>query len=239
MSGAALAGRVVLLTGATGGLGGALAGQLAADGAIVIASSRQVRRLERLHAGITAAGGHCQLYPMDLAGASPADLDECVGRILQAHGRLDALVHCAADFPGLTPLAHVDPAVLARTVHVNLTARIWLTVAALPALEASAGVVALVHDAPARTAAPYWGGYGLAQQAQAALATMWQGETGGRVRILSHVPDPMPTALRARAHSHETGPVSRPQDEAARLLRRLREGWSGQPVPVPMETIKE
>lgn len=211
-----LAGRVAVVTGATGGLGGALARQLAEAGAHVVACGRKPRKLETLHSRCAADGIALQLYPLDLEGAAPADLEQLVADVLAEYGRLDLLVHCAADFPGLTPLALADPAAVARALHVNLTARIWLTQAALPALAATAGRVEFVVDAAVRGGQPYWGGYGLAQAAQHALVSMLQAEQGAAgVQVGLWQPSPMPTALRARAYSHETETVSAP-DAAAR-----------------------
>ena len=225
-----LQGRVVLITGASGSLGGEMAVQLAQAGAVVIASGRNLRKLDKLHARIEAEGGICQLYPMDLAGADPEALAECIEGICGAHGGLDVLIHCAADFPGLTPLMHTDPARLAQGIHVNLTARVWLTQAALPALQQRSGVVVFVHDQPERVSSAYWGGYGAVQSAQAALAAMLDGEMAGRVKVLGYVPSPMPTALRARAYSHEVGTIRSPEIVARECIEQIAAsvgGWVG------------
>lgn len=218
---AVLARKVILITGASGSFGGAVARELARHGVTVICSGRNVRRLDRLHAAIEEEGGACQLYPMDLAGAQPADFEECVDRIVAAHGQLDALLHCAADFPGLTPLRHADPGRLAQTIHVNLTARLWLTQAALPALEAANGCVLMVHDDPAQVASAYWGGYGLVQSSQQSLVAMLRGELSSGVAIAAFQPAPMPTALRARAYSHEVTGVRHVDAEAQRCVAAL------------------
>ena len=59
------------------------------------------------------------LYPLDLEGASPDDYAEMADRLFREFGRLDGILHCAAEFRGLTPLEHTDPAAFARAVHVN------------------------------------------------------------------------------------------------------------------------
>lgn len=221
------AGRVVLVTGASGGLGGAVCELLADQGAMVIASGRHLRRLNALHARVEDAGGALQLYPMDLAGAQPGDLVECIDRVEAAHGRLDGVVHCAADFPGLTPLEHADPARIAQTIHVNLTARVWLTQAALPSLKRHGGVVVFVEDAHECVEQAYWGAYALTQVTQARLAGLFEREStaASGIRVLRHSAAPMPTALRGRAFSHEQADVSSPHVEAARLVTRLTREW--------------
>lgn len=219
MSARPLSGQVVLITGASGGLGGAMAEACALAGAQVVASGRHLRRLEALYQRVQVVGGQIQLYPLDLEGAQPADLQQLVDDIHNEYGRLDLLIQCAADFPGLTPLAHADPAAVARAIHVNLTARIWLVQAALPALRASAGSVVLSVDRAERGQQAYWGGYGLAQPAQHALAQMLEQELGDDVvGVQLLAPPPMPTALRARAYGHEVEAIQRPHQVAAAWL---------------------
>src|SRR3546814_12919857 len=92
--------------------------------------------------------------PFDLEGASPDDHAGLARRIEEGFGRLDGLLHCAADFHGLTSLERSDPARFARAVHVNLTARAWLTQACLPLLrKAPASAVVFAVDDLARVGA--------------------------------------------------------------------------------------
>ena len=104
MSGRELDGRVVLVTGAHGGLGSEAALACAQAGATVVLLGRRVPKLGRMYDRITAAGGEAALYPMDLEGASPDDYAELAARIDAAFGRLDGVLHAAAHFSGLTPL---------------------------------------------------------------------------------------------------------------------------------------
>ena len=208
MSGAAsheggqrLAGRVVLVTGAYGGYGRALALACAGAGARLVLLGRNARKLERIADAVEQAGGEALLYPLDLQGAAPDDYAELATRVGEGAGRLDALVHCAADFPGLTPLEHTDPAAFARSLHVGLTARWWLTQACLPLLrESGAGRVVFAIDPAPRAAPAYWGGYGLAQQGLEALVAMLQAENAKQALSVHalHLP-PLRTPLRARA----------------------------------------
>ncbi|GHH52914.1 SDR family NAD(P)-dependent oxidoreductase [[Pseudomonas] boreopolis] len=202
---AALAGRVVLVTGAAGGLGAAAARACAAAGATVVLLGRQVRKLERVYDAVAAAGPEPLLYPMDLAGASPDDHAELAARIGAELGRLDGVLHCAADFPGLTPLENTDPAVLARSLHVGLTARLWLSQACLPLLrQRQDAALVFVVDDPARVGQAYWGAYGAAQHAQRGLVSSLHQETAaGPVRVCGLQPGPMRTPLRARAFQHQ------------------------------------
>ena len=200
--GGALEGRVVLVAGAAGGLGSAAAVACSQAGATVVLLGRKVAPLNRVYDAAKAVGPEPLLYPLDLVGATPDDYDELARRIEAELGRLDGLLHCAAEFKGLTPLLHTDPADFARAIHVDLTARWWLTQACLPLLARSdAGAVVFAIDDPARSGAAFWGGYGLAQPAQAALVSMLQAELGEHgPRVSGFQPGPMRTALRARAY---------------------------------------
>ena len=136
----------------------------------MILLGRKVAKLNRVHDAIAREGLTPLLYPLDLEGASPDDYAELALRIDGELGRLDGLLHCAAEFRGLTPLEHTDPAAFARAVHVNLTAPWWLTQACLPLLRrADDASVVFVLDDPARVGQAFWGGYGVAQHGLAAL----------------------------------------------------------------------
>ena len=203
----ALAGRVVLVAGAHGGLGREASLACAAAGAQLVLLGRKVPRLKRLDDAVARAGGQAVLYPMDLEGAGPDDYAQMAGRIHAAFGRLDGVLHCAADFPGLTPLEHSDPAAFARAIHVNLTARWWLTQACLPLLrQAADSAVVFAIDDPARTSQAYWGGYGVAQAGQEALVSMLHVELATTpVRVSALRPEPMRTGVRAKAYVEREG----------------------------------
>jgi len=219
-----LAGRVVLVVGAAGGLGEAASLACAEAGASLVLLGRRVPRLNRLHDRLQKTGAAPALYPLDLEGASPDDHAELAARIEAEFGRLDGILHVAAAFDGLTPLELTDPAAFARALHVNLTARWWLTQACLPLLRRSGdGSVVFAIDDPARTAGAYWGGYGLAQAGLSALVGMLQAELGDApVRISGLLPPPMRTPLRAKAHVEAEDRIARsPVEVAAHCVELL------------------
>ncbi|MCC4604213.1 SDR family NAD(P)-dependent oxidoreductase [Xanthomonas campestris] len=202
---AGLTGRVVLITGAAGGLGSAAARACAQAGATVVLLGRKLRPLERVYDTVAALGAEPLLYPLDLAGATPDDYAALAQRLQSELGGVSGVLHCAADFAGLTPAELAAPDAFARTIHVNLTARAWLTQACLPLLrqQDDAAVVFVVDD-PARVGQAYWGGYGAAQHAQRGLLASLHHETAaGPVRLHGLQPGPMRTALRARAFTHQ------------------------------------
>lgn len=208
---ASLADRVILVAGAGGGLGSAAAIACAAAGATVVLLGRKPRRLDRVYTAVEAVGPEPLLYPLDLEGATPDDYATLAERLQSELGRLDGVLYCAADFAGLTPFEHADPAAFARAVHVNLTAPAWLAHACLPLLRQrdDAALVFTVDD-PARVGRAYWGGYGAAQHGLRGLITALHDELANSpVRVSGLQPGPMRTALRARAYSIDEDGMAR------------------------------
>ena len=227
-----LDGRVILVAGAAGGLGSAASVACAQAGATVVLLGRKVAPLNRLYDAVKAVGPEPLLYPLDLVGAAPDDFDELAQRIEVELGRLDGVLQCAAEFKGLTPLLHTDPADFARAIHVDLTARWWLTQACLPLVAKSdAGAVVFAIDDPARSGSEaFWGGYGLAQSAQVALVSMLQAELGEHGPRFSGVrPGPMRTALRGKAFQPNTDLKAKPAgDYAAACVELLSAAGAAQ-----------
>lgn len=206
----ALAGRVILVTGAYGGLGGAAALACAQAGATVVLLGRKVPKLNRLYDALAASGPDPLLYPLDLEGAGPDDYADLAQRIESELGRLDGVLHCAAEFRGLTPLLQTDPAAFARALHVNLTAPWWLSQACLPLLAKSPdAALVFALDDPDRVGKAYWGGYGVAQQGLASLVGMLHAEVAkSTVRVAGLRPGPMRTGLRAKAFVEDNDRVA-------------------------------
>jgi NAD(P)-dependent dehydrogenase (short-subunit alcohol dehydrogenase family) len=201
-----LEGRVVLVVGAAGGLGTACAKSAAAAGATVVLLGRRVPKLNRLYDALVKAG-HAEpaIYPLDLEGAGPADYEQLAAGILEGCGRLDGIIHAAAEFKGLAAFASTPAEDLVRSLHVNVGAPMLLTQACLQLLQAAddASIVVAVDD-PARCAKAYWGAYPAAQAARAA----WVAQLGDElentsVRVHGLQPGPMRTPLRARAYFAE------------------------------------
>jgi hypothetical protein len=133
-----LAGRVIAVTGAGDGVGRAVALAAAAHGAQLVLIGRTVKRLEAVHALISAAGAApASIAPLDLERALAADYDTLAAAVQERYGRLDGLVHCAAQVGTLAPIEHHDMLSWCRVLHVNLTAAFALTQVLLPALRAS------------------------------------------------------------------------------------------------------
>ena len=197
--------RVVLISGAHGGLGSAAAVACARAGATVVLLGRKLPKLNRVYDAVAQAGAEPLLYPLDLEGASPDDYAELADRLRAELGHLDGVLHCAVEFKGLTPLEHTDPAAFARVMHVNLTAPWWLSQACLPLLrQAQDAALVFALDDLERVGQPYWGAYGIAQHGLAAMVGMLHAElTSSSVRVSALQPGPMRTGLRSRAYADD------------------------------------
>jgi len=198
--------RVVPVAGATGGLGRATALAAAGAGATVVLLGRKVRALESVYDEIEKAGGaKPALYPMDLAGATPKDYADLAAAIERECGRLDGVVHAAAQFDSLQPFEQQTPEEWTRVQQVNVTAPFLLTGACLPLLKRSPdAAIVFVFDDLERVGKAFWGGYGVAKHALQGLASIVHQETeSSNVRTHAVLPGPMRTTLRRAAYYGE------------------------------------
>lgn len=211
--------KIALVTGASRGLGAALAEDLATRGFHVLAVARTVGGLEELDNRIRRAGGSATLAPMDVAEA-PA-MQQLAQAVLGRWGGLDLWAHCAVHAAPLAPAPHVDGKDWAKSVLVNMDVTRGLIALLEPLLRARGGT-ALFFDDP-RTGQKFFGAYGATKAGQIGLARSWQAEAaqiGPRVVIAE--PAPMPTAVRARFFPGEDrGALTACKDEAARILDAL------------------
>src|SRR5215831_20688613 len=133
-----LEGRVVLVTGATGGLGRTLALACAAHSATVVLRGRVTRKLEALYDEILAAGHpEPSILPLDLATAHAEDFANVASALQAQSGRLDAIVHTAVMLGSLGPIEHQAFDAWLATLRIDLLAPFGLTRALLPLLRAA------------------------------------------------------------------------------------------------------
>lgn len=212
-----LAGRVILFTGAGGGLGSALARACASLGASVVLSGRNVRKLEAVYDAIVEAGcPRPSIAPLDLERADANQYTGLADAVRNEFGRLDGLVHAAALLGERAPIEHYDVVKWMRVMHVNVNAAFILTQALLPLLRLSedASVVFVTSGVSTRGRA-YWGAYAASKFALEGLMQVLADETDTttRIRVNSVNPGKMRTPLRAAAYPGET-PEALPTPEA-------------------------
>jgi NAD(P)-dependent dehydrogenase (short-subunit alcohol dehydrogenase family) len=198
-----LAGRITLITGASRGIGAAVAKRFAQEGAHVIALARTVGGLEELDDAIRAGGGTATLLPLDLRQFE--QIDQMGAALYQRFGRLDVLVGNAGVLGSLSPMGHFEPKVWAEVMDVNLTAN-WRLIRALdPLLRLSeSGRVIFTTCAAARETTPYWGAYAASKAALETVAKIYAGEmakTNVRVNLVD--PGIVRTKLRAQGFPGE------------------------------------
>ena len=198
---------MILITGATGGIGKCIALACAARGATVVLHGRVVRKLEALYDEIIAAG-HPQptILPLDLATASADDFNHVAGAIRAQLGRLDGLVHTAALLGSLGPIEHQTFDAWQNVLRVNLLAAMALTRATLPLLAAAADAsVVLTLDTRGEQPRAFWGGYAVTKAGVATLARELADEWENRanLRINAVVPGPIRSPLRNQSHPGE------------------------------------
>jgi NAD(P)-dependent dehydrogenase (short-subunit alcohol dehydrogenase family) len=195
--------RIALVTGASRGLGRAMAMALAREGAHVIISARSPGALEEVDDQIRATGGHATILKLDLRAADR--IDQLGPVIFQRWGKLDILVAAGAILGPLSPLAHVSADAWDGVLAVNLTAN-WRLIRTLDPLlkRADAGRALFVTAAEAAADVAYWGPYAASKAGLEALARSYAQElanTNVRANLLD--PGPMRTGLRAKAFPGE------------------------------------
>jgi NAD(P)-dependent dehydrogenase (short-subunit alcohol dehydrogenase family) len=200
----ALNGRVILITGAYGGLGEASARACTKAGATVVLLGRKVPKLNRTYDAVKVLGAEPALYPMDLAGAHPADYETMADKIAAELGGLHGILHCAAEFKGLIPLQASEPDDFVKQLHVGLTAPWLLTQACMPYLIKQDSAVVFVGDDLSRVNKAYWGAYGIAKAGlQGLMRTLHDETENSLVRVSMLEPGSMRTSIRARAYVEE------------------------------------
>lgn len=202
-----LAGRVIAITGATGGIGRALCLAAAAEGAQLVLLARNERKLRALHAELEQiVPGKALMAPLDLEKAVAADYDRIAAAIEQQYGRLDGLVHCAALLGTLTPIDQYDVPAWCRVLHVNLTAAFALTQVLLPALRKSADAsIIFTSSGVGRRGRAYWGAYAVSKFAVEGFMQVLADEMAGNstVRVNAINPGKVRTTMRRQAYPSE------------------------------------
>ena len=201
-----LQGRVIAITGAGAGIGRAVALAAAGHGAQLVLIGRNVQRLEVVHAEIMALQrGEASIAPLDLERALAGDYDALAAALLQRYGRLDGLLHNAAQLGMLAPIEHADMQSWCRVLHVNLTAAFALTQVLLPALRTSpeASLIFTTSNVGRRGRAN-WGAYAVSKFGVEGLSQILAEEmSGSSVRVNAINPGSTRTTMRRQAYPGE------------------------------------
>lgn len=199
-----LEGRIVVITGAAGGLGRMLALACAAAGATVVLHGRVLRKLEAVYDEIVARGDpEPSILPLDLNLASSEDFANVATALQTQYGRVDAVIHTAVRLGALGPIEHQGFDQWLATLRVNLLAPFGLTRALLPLLRAAPDAsVVFTLDTRGQAPKAYWGAYAVAKAGLSALLVILADEWEGvpNVRVNGVVPGPMRSPLRAQTH---------------------------------------
>ncbi|MGA8172612.1 MAG: SDR family NAD(P)-dependent oxidoreductase [Methylocystis sp.] len=210
--------RIALVTGASRGIGRAVALALARLGAHVIALARTQGGLDELDDEISVTGGQATLVPCDLSDFEA--LDRLGAALFERFGRLDVLVGNGGILGPLTPLAHADPKDWNKVMAVNATAN-WRLIRSLdPLLRASsAGRALFITSGVAHRARmkPYWGPYAVSKAALEAIARTYAAETENTssIKVMLANPGPLRTRMRALAMPGEDPATLRTPEEFA------------------------
>lgn len=201
------AGRIVLVTGASDGIGQALSLALARQGATVALLGRNQRKLIRTYDRIVADGGpQPALLPFNLETAAAAEYDALFDALDREFGRLDGLAHVAGILGDLSPIEQYDVPTWCKVLHVNLTAAFLLTRTLLPLLRKSEDAsIVFTTSTVGRVGRAYWGAYSASKFGTEGLMQVLAHEMAGttRIRVNALNPGPTRTAMRRQAFPAE------------------------------------
>ena len=216
-----LSGKVILITGASRGIGRSVALGCAQAGAEVIITGRTMGALEELDDEINAVGGSATIVELDQTDtAAMARLGQAIG---SRWGRLDGFVANAGQLGQMAPMPHIDAEIFERTMMVNVTS-VWHQIAAFDGLlrAAPAGRVVLVSSGAAHGERAYWGAYAVSKAGLGAVGRAWAAEsekTNMRINLLD--PGATRTAMRAAAYPGEDPNTLRTAEEVTPAFLQL------------------
>ncbi len=194
-----LLGKIVLITGASRGIGKAAALEAAKRGAHIIATARTKGALEELDDEINELGATATLVPFDLANFDA--IDRLGAQIFERWGKLDALIGNAGILGTLTPVPHISPKDFDKVMAINVGANYRLLRSMdLLLRKSEAGRVLFVSSSSAKSCKPYWGLYASSKAALNALAKSYANEMSNtNVKVNIFYPGAVRTAMRAKA----------------------------------------
>ncbi len=209
--------KVILISGASQGLGEQVAYAYAAEGATVVLLGRNQRKLENVYDNVVDAGGPEPFaISFDLLAATETEFDQLAVAVLKSAGRIDGIVHCASYFYALSPLMFQTVEEWVNQYRINTVAPMGLTRAFLPALQqAEDAAVIFVSESHGDTPKAYWGAFGASKTALNYLAQVaadeWHQYPNLRANVL--IPGPIHSPQRMKTHPGESESERRPIKE--------------------------
>lgn len=216
-----LDGRIALITGASRGIGAAVARRFATEGAHLVLTARTRGGLEETDDAVQAVGGKATLVELDLMDG--AAIDQLGAAIAERFGKLDVLVGNAAMLGALSPMGHYSPDLWDRVIALNLTAN-WRLIRSMDALlrASDAGRAIFTTCAIATEPRAYWGPYGVSKAGLENLVKLYAAElkrTNLRVNCID--PGIVETRLRADAYPGEAPGTQASPDEVTEMFVTL------------------
>ena len=224
---ASLTGRVAVITGASRGIGAAVARRFAAEGVHVILIARTVGGLEEVDDAIKTAGGKATLVPCDLTDFEA--LDTLGPALIERFEKLDIFVGNAGALGEMTPLTHYDSASWHQVFDINVHAN-WRLIRTLDPLlrRSDAGRAILVTSGAAAKPRAFWGAYAVTKAALETLAKIWASELeNSNVRVNLVNPGATRTSMRAAAFPGEDpDTLKTPDDIAGYFVEMASPAWA-------------
>ena len=239
-------GKIVVITGASRGIGAATARIFAQSGAKVVLLARNTAEIDAVAAEI---GANATAMPCDVADWS--SVEATFAKIVKAHGRLDVLIGNAGVIEPIARLSEADPDDFARAININLTGVFHGMRAAIPVMRAQgAGTIITVSSGAAHNPLEGWGAY-CASKAGAAMLTRVAHveETAHGLRIMGLSPGTVATDMQVKIRASGINPVSQldpsahiPADWPARAMLWMcspkADAWRGQEISLRDEAIR-
>jgi len=214
--------KVILITGASDGIGKATAIECARQGATVIIHGKTQPKLEMLYDEIVQAGyTEPVIYPLDFEKMTPQDCETLNDVINKEFGRLDALYNNAGWLGASSPIEQYDLKLWHRVIQINLNATFMLTQACIPLLNHKQGNASILFTLDEKNTA-YWGAYGVSKAGVTALMQILADELESTaISVKGLNPGKVRTAMRTRAFPAENPTALTTPDEVARAAAFL------------------